>query len=94
MTVKHILTIAFTSILAFTSPAKDKSPTNQNTELEQATEEKPQDVIDENPLDQEFSKEAEEASHAYIPPETKQSIADSQDQNETLSIKTTIRKSE
>lgn len=83
---------------AFTSTNKDKIPTDHDAKLESAAEEKPQDKIDatpeQNPLDQEFSKEAEEAAHAYIPPETKESIADSQDQNETLSIKTTIRKSE
>lgn len=48
----------------------------------------------EDPLKQEFSKEAEEAAHAYIPPieeKPHKSISDSQDQNDTLSIKTTIR---
>ncbi|MCU4483565.1 hypothetical protein [Acinetobacter ursingii] len=47
-----------------------------------------------DPLKQEFSKEAEEAAHAYIPPieeKPHKSISDSQDQNDTLSIKTTIR---
>lgn len=48
----------------------------------------------EDPLKQEFSKDAEEAAHAYIPPveeKPHKSISDSQDQNDTLSIKTTIR---
>ena len=57
-----------------------------------------------NPLEQEFSKDAEEAAHACIPQleeqnpqreeQEQKSIADSQDQSETLSIKTTIRESE
>lgn len=52
--------------------------------------------IKEDPLDQEFSKEAEEAAHAYIAPveEPQKSIADSQDMSDTLSIKTTIREAE
>lgn len=47
------------------------------------------------PQKQEFSKEAEEAAHAYIPPfvesEPSKSIANSHDQNDTLSIQTTIK---
>lgn len=64
----------------------------------------PTPVAIEPTINQEFSKEAEEAAHAYIPPleeqnpqreeQEQKSIADSQDQSETLSIKTTIRESE
>lgn len=45
---------------------------------------------EENPLDQEFSQEAEEAAHTpYFDEPT--SIENSTDQNDTLSIKTTLR---
>lgn len=56
----------------------------------------PTPVAIEAPNNQEFSKEAEEAAHAYIPPveEAQQSIEDSEDQDETLSIKTTLREKE
>lgn len=47
-------------------------------------------AIEENPLDQEFSEEAEEAAHTpYFDEPT--SIENSEDQNDTLSIKTTLR---
>lgn len=46
--------------------------------------------IEEDPLDQEFSQEAEEAAHTpYFDEPT--SIENSADQNDTLSIKTTLR---
>lgn len=82
--------IGFFIYMAVTSPAKDAAST-KNQEATQITENAPQE---EDPLKQEFSKEAEEAAHAYIPPTTEpeqKSIADSQDQNDTLSIKTTVR---
>ncbi|WP_343595096.1 hypothetical protein [Acinetobacter sp.] len=47
---------------------------------------------EEDPLKQEFSKEAERAAHEYIPPiEKPKSIANSSNPNDTLNIKTTIR---
>ena len=94
---------------AFTSPAKKSSPVTQETRPDEIVEETHQEEVippipEDNPLEQEFSKEAEEAAHAYIPPleeqnpqreeQEQKSIADSQDQSETLSIKTTIRESE
>lgn len=46
--------------------------------------------LEEDPLDQEFSQEAEEAAHTpYFDEPT--SIENSADQNDTLSIKTTLR---
>lgn len=58
-----------------------------------ATQDLTTSIVEEDPLKQEFSKEAEEAAHAYIPPveEPQKSISDSQDQSDTLSIKTTLR---
>lgn len=47
-------------------------------------------TLEENPLDQEFTKEAEEAVHTPYFDEPK-SIKNSEDQNDTLSIKTTLR---
>jgi len=74
------------------SEESNKSPASEiKEESAQITDSAPQE---EDPLKQEFSKEAEEAAHAYIPPTTEpeqKSIADSQDQNDTLSIKTTVR---
>lgn len=56
----------------------------------------PTPVAIETPNNQEFSREAEEAAHAYTPPveEAQKSIENSEDQGETLSIKTTLREKE
>lgn len=56
----------------------------------------PTPVAIEYPRNEEFSKEAEEAAHAYIPPieETQKSIENSSNSDETLSIKTTLREKE
>jgi DNA-directed RNA polymerase subunit RPC12/RpoP len=83
-----ILLIAFMALAYFIG---DDKPAKKDTPKEQSSQHEPTISSAEDPLDQEFSKEAEEAAHAYIPLETKKSIADSQDQSETLSIKTTLR---
>lgn len=79
-----LISIAYT---VFVSPSTDKKPEAKNEEKAQIVG----DSIEQDPLDQEFSKEAEEAAHAYIPPETQESISDSQNKDDTLSIKTTLR---
>ena len=88
-----IALIAF-SIFIEAINRSDSEPTNKETTKEETTQITDNAPREEDPLKQEFSKEAEEAAHAYIPlttePEQK-SIADSQDQNDTLSIKTTVR---
>lgn len=90
-----IIFIIFASIIysAFISPSTDKKPEAKSEDKSQVVDNAP---LEEDPLKQEFSKEAEEAAHAYIPPveEPQKSISDSQDQSDTLNIKTTIRKSE
>lgn len=85
--------IAFVVYAAVTSPNKDKTVTSRaEVEKSQTTDNAPQN---EDSSKQEFSKEAEEAAHAYTPPleghKPEKSIENSNDQNDTLSIKTTIR---
>ena len=80
---------------AFTSPSKDSTSATQEAAPDPVIEEAAQDEVlgttsEENPLDQEFSQEAEEAAHTpYFDEPT--SIENSTDQNDTLSIKTTLR---
>lgn len=87
-----ILLIALMALAYFLS---DETPSKPNKEASIKTE---SPTKNENPHDQEFSKEAEEAAHAYIPPlvenKPNKSISHSQDQNDTLSIKTTTSESE
>lgn len=73
----------------------DDKPKNKETPKEQKVQ-----VVDKtsqpDPSKEEFSKEAEEAAHAYIPQLDKnqpKSIRGSDNQNDTLNIETTIRES-
>lgn len=78
--------IAFFVYAAIVTPAKDsdKSPEPKKQEVSKTK--------NESILHQVFSEDSEKAAHEYIPPETKKkSIANSSDQNDTLSISTTLR---
>lgn len=102
--------IAFIVYMAIANPAKDnkiETTANEPDSIEQVineteskssdlkyNEDDPTPIAIEPTVNQEFSKEAEEAAHAYTPPveePEQKSIADNQDQSETLSIKTTLR---
>lgn len=89
------LFVALVSIFALAYFLGDETPPKPSKEV---SIKKESPIKNENPHDQEFSKEAEEAAHAYIPPlvenKPNKSISHSQDQNDTLSIKTTISESE
>mgnify|MGYP000163720969 CR=1 FL=1 len=83
--------------MVIANPSKNDPSTGEKPVSEQVTQ---QDeviapTVEENPLDQEFSQEAEEAAHENIPTEDDykkhESIQNSVDQNDTLSIKTTLR---
>ncbi|MEG0347236.1 MAG: hypothetical protein RR605_04210 [Acinetobacter sp.] len=106
-----LVVIAFMAYMIIANPAKDnKTDTaNEPDSIEQViketesqdsdlkyNEDDPTPVAIEPTVNQEFTKEAEEAAHAYIPPveEPQKSIADSKDQGDTLSIKTTLREKE
>lgn len=99
--------IAFMVYMAIANPAKDnktdtanepdsieqviKETESQNSDLKY-NEDDPTPVAIEPTVNQDFSKEEEEAAHAYIPPtEEHKSIESSADSNNTLSIKTTLR---
>ncbi|WP_244939666.1 hypothetical protein [Acinetobacter guerrae] len=72
---------------------KNEAKTYRDSSIQEASEQNKSNS-ESNPLDQVFSKESEEAAHAYIPPEVKKphkSIENSNDQNDTLSISTTLR---
>lgn len=102
--------IGFIIYMAIANPAKDNktNTTNEPDSIEQVinktesqdsdlkyNEGDPTPVAIEPTVNQEFSKEAEEAAHEYIPTEEDyKSIENSDNQGDTLSIKTTIRKSE
>lgn len=100
------LIVVACAIAFFTKDNKDSVTTNEPDSIEKIINETesqnsdlkfnegdPTPVAIESTPNQEFSKEAEEAAHAYIPPveEPKKSISDSQDQGDTLNIKTTLR---
>lgn len=89
--------IGFFVYMVIANPSKNDPSTGEKPVSEQVTQ---QDeviapTVEENPLDQEFSQEAEEAAHENIPTEDDykkhESIQNSVDQNDTLSIKTTLR---
>ena len=75
-----------------TDSNEEKKPTKEETQTIQKTDKIPEEA----PSQQEFSKEAEEAAHAYIPQldeNQPESIRGSNNQSDTLNIKTTIRES-
>lgn len=86
-----VLLIGYFIYSALTSDNEAKKIRESSVDM---TEKKVKPTQESNPLDQEFSKESEEAAHAYIPPQVEKphkSIANSSDQNDTLSISTTLR---
>lgn len=89
-----ILIAAFIAISIAISSGKDsdKKDTPPKAQKVQTIDNTPQ----EDPSKQEFSKEAEEAAHAYIPQldeKQPESIRGSNNQGDTLNIKTTVRES-
>lgn len=84
-----ILLIAFIALAYFMSDDEPKKQSNPTKET----------VKEESILHDVFSEDAEKAAHENIPTEAdykkvEKSIESSQDQNDTLSIKTTVRDSE
>lgn len=81
--------VAWFVYAAFTTPSKNEVSTTEETKPSQVLEDP---LPEENPLNQEFSRDAEKAAHENIPTEEDyKSIENSEDQNDTLSIKTTLR---
>lgn len=89
-----LIVIGFIVYAAIFTPNKDAS--KKDKPVKEVTVKKESSTKDDDPSKQEFSKEAEEAAHAYIPQLDKnqpESIKGSDNQNDTLSIKTTVRES-
>ncbi|WP_334421043.1 hypothetical protein [Acinetobacter soli] len=87
-----VLLVGYFIYSALTSDSS-QTDNNDSKQTKEVSEPK-QSNSEQNPLNQEFSKESEEAAHAYISPEVEKphkSIANSSDQNDTLSISTTLR---
>lgn len=84
--------IALAAIGYFFGDDKPKTEEASKTQKTKVIDGAPQ----EDPSKQEFSKEAEEAAHAYIPQldeKQPESIRGSNNQGDTLNIKTTVRES-
>ena len=86
--IKYLLIFIIALIVISFFIEASKSPSSIHSE--EAATEVAEPELEENPLDEEFSQEAEEAAHTPYFDEPK-SIENSTDQNDTLSIKTTLR---